>query len=151
MSHSWASRTAAHCQVHLSLHLMEPLERRLADADARRVRYDSVMHTVFTTCVLLALLAAEARADSFDVVVYGGTPGGIAAALQSSRMGKTAVLIEPTKFLGGLTTGGLGATDIGNKRCVGGISREFYGRVWKHYNDPASWQHQTREEYLASK
>ena len=109
------------------------------------------MCTFFTTFVLLALLAADARADSFDVVVYGGTSGGITAALQASRMGKTAVLIEPTKFLGGLTTGGLGATDIGNKRCVGGISREFYGRVWKRYNDPASWQHQTREEYLASK
>ena len=43
-------------------------------------------------------------------------------------MGKTVVLIEPTQFLGGLTTGGLGATDIGNKRAIGGISREFYAR-----------------------
>ena len=63
-------------------------------------------------------------------------------------MGKTAVLIEPTQFLGGLTTGGLGATDIGNKRAIGGISREFYGRVWEHYQKPESWKQQKREEYV---
>jgi uncharacterized membrane protein YqgA involved in biofilm formation len=58
-----------------------------------------------------------------DVVVYGGTSGGIAAAVSASRLGKSVILIEPTAFLGGMTTGGLGATDIGNKRCIGGISR----------------------------
>ena len=87
--------------------------------------------------------------DSYEIVVYGGTSGGVTAAIQASRMGKSVVLIEPTKFLGGLTTGGLGATDIGNKKAIGGISREFYGRVFKHYADPASWNAQTREEYFA--
>jgi hypothetical protein len=110
-----------------------------------------MMRSLFATCIFLSLLAANARAELFDVVVYGGTSGGITAALQAARMGKTAVLIEPTQFLGGLTTGGLGATDIGNKRCVGGISRKFYGRVWKHYNDPANWKRQTRDAYFASK
>jgi 2-polyprenyl-6-methoxyphenol hydroxylase-like FAD-dependent oxidoreductase len=79
--------------------------------------------------LLLATLAAVTpltAADSYDIVVYGGSSGGITAAIQAARMGKTAVLIEPTKFLGGLTTGGLGATDIGNKKAIGGISREFY-------------------------
>ena len=56
------------------------------------------------------------------MVIYGGTSSGIAAALQTARMGKTAVLIEPTQYLGGLTTGGLGATDIGNKRAIGGLN-----------------------------
>ena len=96
-----------------------------------------------------ALLARAATAPaSFDVVIYGGTSSGIAAAIQAARMGKTAVLIEPTQFLGGLTTGGLGATDIGNKRAIGGISREFYGRVWQHYQKPGSWTRQTRADYF---
>jgi hypothetical protein len=97
---------------------------------------------------LVATLAARAASASFDVVIYGGTSGGIAAAIQTARMGRTAVLIEPTQFLGGLTTGGLGATDIGNKRAIGGIAREFYGRVWQHYQRPESWSRQTRDEYV---
>jgi hypothetical protein len=68
----------------------------------------------FVLC--LSLSAAVLAEDSADVVIYGGTSGGITAAIQTARMGKTAILIEPTKFLGGLTTGGLGATDIGNKK-----------------------------------
>lgn len=99
---------------------------------------------------LLALVALPLRAAPapYDVVVYGGTSGGIAAAIQAARMGRTAVLIEPTQFLGGLTTGGLGATDIGNKRAIGGIAREFYGRVWQYYQQPETWKHETREEYI---
>ncbi len=90
-------------------------------------------------------------ANDFDIVVYGGTSGGIAAGIQAARMGKSVVVVEPTKFAGGLTTGGLGATDIGNKRCIGGISREFYQRIWQHYADPAWWKHGTRERYFAGK
>ena len=86
--------------------------------------------------------------ESFDVVVYGGTSGGITAAIQSKRMGKTVVLISPEKHLGGLTTGGLGATDIGNKGAIGGMAREFYGRVFKHYQDEAAWKQEKREEYF---
>ena len=111
------------------------------------------MRTTTTTALVICLACAISNVASaaHDLVIYGGTSGGIAAAIQAARMGKTAVLIEPTQHLGGLTTGGLGATDIGNKRAIGGISREFYGRIWKHYNDPAHWKHQTRDEYFASK
>src|SRR5215213_4750334 len=111
------------------------------------------MRTIFSGVLLIvtALLSSASLAQTapaYDVVIYGGTSGGIAAAIQAARMGKTAVLIEPTQFLGGLTTGGLGATDIGNKRAIGGISREFYGRVWQHYQKPESWRQQTRDEYV---
>jgi hypothetical protein len=82
-----------------------------------------------------------------DIVVYGGTSAGITAALQAARMGKTVVLIEPTNRLGGLTTGGLGQTDIGNKQVIGGISREFYQNIKSHYANPANWTWQQRSEY----
>lgn len=83
-----------------------------------------------------------------DVVVYGGTSSGVVSAVAAARQGKTVVLIEPTKFLGGLTTGGLGATDIGNKRAIGGISREFYRRIYTYYKNPDRWTHETRGDYF---
>ncbi len=102
---------------------------------------------------LLALLLSASihAADSYDIVVYGGTSGGVTAAVQAARLGKSVVLVEPTQFLGGLTTGGLGATDIGNKKAIGGMSREFYHRIWQHYSDPKSWTLQTREDYFAKR
>lgn len=106
---------------------------------------------LFGLCAFVCLISQtrpSRAADSADVIVYGGTSGGVAAAIQAAKMGKTAILIEPTQFLGGLTTGGLGATDIGNKRAIGGISRQFYNRVFKVYTDPARWQHETRDQYM---
>src|SRR5437773_2279696 len=79
--------------------------------------------TMFRHPLILAtllLLASSRPAYSqnvreFDIVVYGGTSGGVIAAVQAVVMGKSVVLVEPGKHLGGLTSGGLGATDIGNK------------------------------------
>jgi hypothetical protein len=88
------------------------------------------------------------KTNRYDVVVYGGTSAGIASAIQSSRMGKSVVLIEPGKRLGGLTTGGLGQTDIGNKHVVGGISREFYQNISKYYQAPENWKWQNRSDYI---
>ncbi len=96
----------------------------------------------------LIMMAFAAPGDAFDVAVYGGTSGGVAAAVQAARMGKKVVLIEPGKHLGGLTSGGLGATDIGNKRAIGGISHEFYRRLGKHYGEEEAW---TFEPHVAEK
>ncbi|MBA4064804.1 MAG: FAD-dependent oxidoreductase [Isosphaera sp.] len=98
---------------------------------------------------VLALLAtwSPAAAADYDVVVYGGTASGAAAAVQAARMGKTVVLVEPGRHVGGLTSGGLGWTDSGNKAVIGGISREFYQRVKRHYDDPKAWVHEKRDEY----
>jgi hypothetical protein len=95
--------------------------------------------------------AMAADEGPYDLVVYGGTAGGAAAAVQARRMGKTAVLIEPGQHLGGLTSGGLGATDIGNKAAIGGISREFYQRIKKHYADWANWKQEKPEEYRSGR
>ena len=101
--------------------------------------------------LLLSLLGLTAALPAQDIVIYGGTSGGITAAIQAAREGRTAVLIEPTKFLGGLTTGGLGATDIGNKKAIGGISREFYTAIGSYYADEKKWIHQTREAYFSKR
>ena len=84
--------------------------------------------------------SGAAQPESFDVVVYGGTAGGVVAAVQAARQGKQVVLIEPGKHLGGLTAGGLGATDIGNKGAIGGISRTFYKRLGEHYKQDEAWK-----------
>ena len=100
---------------------------------------------VVCSCLCTSPLLAAPR--EYDVVVYGGTSAGIAAAIQAARMGKSVVLLEPGKHLGGLTTGGLGATDIGNKAAIGGIAREFYQRVRKHYEDEANWKYEKRADF----
>jgi hypothetical protein len=92
------------------------------------------------------LALAVARAD-YDVVIYGGTSGAITAAVQAKRMGKTVVVVSPDKHLGGLSSGGLGYTDTGNKAVIGGLSREFYHRVWAHYDQPGAWRWQKKEDY----
>jgi FAD dependent oxidoreductase len=105
----------------------------------------------FMLILLTAFVASTMRAEIIDtdVCVFGGTSGGIAAAVQVSRMGKRVVIAEPGKYLGGLTTGGLGATDIGNKAAVGGLAWDFYHRIAKHYAQDSAWKYETRAEYFA--
>src|SRR5258707_12105132 len=101
----------------------------------------------FTFAAAIPISAAEVIES--DVCIFGGTCAGIAAAVQSARMGKKAIVLEPGKHIGGLTTGGLGATDIGNKAAVGGISREFYGRIARWYAEDSAWKFETRRDYFA--
>jgi hypothetical protein len=89
----------------------------------------------------------RASAIRSDVVVYGGTSAGVMAAVQARRMGKTVVLVSPDTHLGGLSSGGLGFTDTGNKAVIGGLAREFYHRIWRHYQQPSAWRWQARDEY----
>ncbi|RLT09358.1 MAG: FAD-dependent oxidoreductase [Planctomycetota bacterium] len=100
-----------------------------------------------------SLLAADVTTKSppYDIVVYGGTSGGIIAAVQAAKMKKSVVLIEPSKYLGGLTSGGLGATDIGNKSAIGGLSRGFYRAVAAHYAQEDSWKWEKRESYRSNR
>ncbi|MBS0266013.1 MAG: FAD-dependent oxidoreductase [Planctomycetes bacterium] len=95
----------------------------------------------------LGLSTTRAADRQADIIIYGGTAGGVSAAIQASRMGKSVLLIEPGRHVGGLTSGGLGATDIGNKGAIGGISREFYRRLGKHYADDSAWNRQSRADY----
>lgn len=93
-----------------------------------------------------ALLYAETK-HSADVVIYGGTSAAITSAIKAKSLGHSVIIVSPDQHLGGLTAGGLGWTDTGNKAVIGGLSREFYHRIWQHYNDTAAWTQQTRESY----
>src|SRR5690349_13945876 len=87
---------------------------------------------------LLLFIAIQSNAQ-YDVCVYGGTSAGVIAAYTATKQNKKVILIEPGKRLGGLTSGGLGYTDIGNKYAITGISRDFYRRVGKHYGKFETW------------
>src|SRR6516165_10812500 len=98
------------------------------------------MRTLLLGLLLGAAPGPDPAADRFDVVVYGGTSAGIAAAVQASRLGKSVVVVSPDRHLGGLTSGGLGWTDSGDKAAVGGLAREFYRRVKAVYDRPDAWR-----------
>ncbi len=89
--------------------------------------------TLFLIANLILALSARAVTITTDVCVYGGTSGGVIAAVHAARLGKTAVLVEASQHMGGMTSGGLGATDQGNSASISGMSREFYNTVGAHY------------------
>ncbi|UFH53049.1 FAD-dependent oxidoreductase [Spirosoma sp. KNUC1025] len=82
-----------------------------------------------------------------DVIIYGGTSAAITAAVQVKKMGKSVIIVSPDKHLGGLSAGGLGFTDTGNKEVIGGLAREFYQRLYQHYQTKDAWKWQKQEEY----
>ena len=90
-------------------------------------------------CLTAAAAVATAADVTVDVAIYGGTSGGVVAAVQAARMGKSVVLIEPGRHLGGMTSGGLSAVDIGDPRTVGGITREFFTRLVARYGKKLAW------------
>lgn len=99
--------------------------------------------------VFAQVLAGHAASEDFsaDVLVYGGTSSGVIAAVQAAKMGKDVILVGPDTHLGGLTSGGLGFTDSGNTRAIGGLSREFYHRIWLAYQSEDAWPWQQRESF----
>jgi FAD dependent oxidoreductase len=100
-----------------------------------------------TAIFALLLFLPGAQAPAYDVVIYGATSAGVIAAVQAKKMGKSVIVVGPDRHLGGLTSGGLGFTDTGNKAVIGGLAREFYHRVWQHYQRPEAWKWQRPDEY----
>lgn len=98
--------------------------------------------------LVLSFVTGNAQsAQQYDVVIYGGTAAAVTAAVQAKQMGKTVIIVSPDKHLGGLSSGGLGFTDTGNKAVIGGLAREFYHRVYQHYQKPEAWQWEKREQF----
>ncbi|MBD2754025.1 FAD-dependent oxidoreductase [Spirosoma validum] len=96
-----------------------------------------ILFTVVTFYTLISF--AQTAPVTVDVCVYGGSSAGVIAAYTAKKMGKSVILIEPGRHLGGLTTGGLGYTDIGNKYAISGIARDYYRRIGKHYGKFEQW------------
>ncbi len=92
--------------------------------------------------------AGPVRVDA-DVCVYGDTAAAVCAAVQASRQGKKCALVAPFYRLGGMTSGGLGQTDIGTASAIGGLAREFYRRVYWYYRDNIAWTSETRATYVS--
>lgn len=90
-------------------------------------------------CLTLALSARASEIVQADVCIYGGTSGGVVAAVQVARMGRRAVFVEPGRHLGGMTAGGLSAVDIGDPRTVGGLAREYFTRLVASYGQTLEW------------
>ncbi len=82
-----------------------------------------------------------------DIIVYGGTAAAVTAAVQAKKMGKSVIMVSPDEHLGGLSSGGLGFTDTGDKSVIGGLAREFYHRVYMHYQQSEAWKWQKKSEY----
>ncbi len=104
------------------------------------------MKTLF---LLLLSIAAHAATHSYDLVVYGGTAGGVMTAVSGARGGLKTVLIEPRSHVGGMATGGLSRTDVGKREVIGGLSLEFYMRVGRRYDmprylNPVAWFYEPR-------
>src|SRR5438034_7386931 len=102
------------------------------------------------SCVLICLLCGATlygQARTFDVVVYGGTAGGVIAAVSAAREGLKVALLEPGRHLGGMVSGGLSWTDFGRKEIIGGYALEFYWRAGRHYEmfrygQELAWMHE---------
>jgi hypothetical protein len=82
-----------------------------------------------------------------DVIVYGGTSAAVIAAVEVAQSGKSVIMVSPDIHLGGLTAGGLGWTDTGKKETIGGLARNFYHRVYNHYQKDEAWKWMKKEEY----
>lgn len=99
-------------------------------------------------CTILACSDPQLlSATVSDVVVYGNTSAGVMAAVQARKMGKSVILVGPDLHIGGLSSGGLGWSDVGNKAVIGGLAREFFHRVWLHYKRPEAWNWQRIDEF----
>ena len=98
-----------------------------------------VLVACITTFVSSGFQSKTETPAKVDICIYGGTAAGVIAAYTAKKMGKSVMLIEPGTHLGGMTSGGLGQTDIGNKYAISGLSLDFYRRIGKHYGKFEQW------------
>jgi len=82
-----------------------------------------------------------------EVIIYGGTSAAVIAAVQLANMEREVILVSPDTHMGGMTASGLGWTDTGNKAVIGGLARNFYHRLFLHYQQDSAWRWQRKEDY----
>ena len=88
---------------------------------------------------LVAAISCNSQKTEYDLCIYGGSASGVMAAYSAAQMGLDVLVIEPSERIGGLTTGGLSFTDIGNKQVVKGVALQFYRRLGEHYGNLEQW------------
>ena len=113
----------------------------------KKFNYTYVLFLSFLVALPSVLFSQDKPTVSADVIIYGGTSAAIIAAVEVKQSGKSVVVVSPDIHLGGLTSGGLGWTDTGDKSVIGGLSREFYHRVFMHYDTKEAWNWQPKEAY----
>ena len=120
------------------------LQNRTCQHRIKTTNYHIILKTklLFLACILVigACTKKVGHTNTADVIVYGGTSSAIITAVEVAKSGKTVIVVSPDKHLGGLTAGGLGWSDTGNKNTIGGLSRDFYHRVWKKYQTKDAWK-----------
>src|SRR5215217_1727813 len=102
---------------------------------------------VLSVTLLASPAWSQKKIYDADIIIYGGTSAAITAGVQAVKLGKSVIIVSPDIHLGGLSSGGLGFTDTGNKEVIGGLAREFYHRIYMHYNTDAAWKWQKKEGY----
>lgn len=90
--------------------------------------------------LILSFTSLEAQTVNCNVLIYGGTAGGVMAAVSAAREGSDVILLEPGNHLGGMLTGGLGRTDMDRQQhVIGGLAREFFQQAGRHYGKEIAW------------
>ena len=102
---------------------------------------------ILTLLNIYACSPKQQEGEEADIIIYGGTSAAITAAVQAKKSGKSVIVVSPDNHLGGLSSGGLGFTDTGDKSVIGGLARDFYHRVFMAYQDSATWRWQKHSEY----
>ena len=100
------------------------------------------LFSIFTMMLMVSVISGQTR--EFDLVVYGGTAGGVMTAVSAAREGLRVAIVEPGKHLGGMVTGGLSRTDFGKKEVIGGMALEFYRRAGQKYGREIEWMPEPR-------
>ncbi|QCX38968.1 FAD-dependent oxidoreductase [Aureibaculum algae] len=114
----------------------------------RKITYVFVLFLTLLLTFPNAIISQNKASDSTaDIIIYGGTSAAIIAAVEAKKSGKSVIVVSPDIHLGGLTSGGLGWTDTGDKSVIGGLSRDFYHRVYLYYNTKEAWNWQPKEAY----
>ena len=100
---------------------------------------EKIKYTFCAVVIALVSCGGKNEVKEVDICVYGGTSAGVIAAYTAAKAGKSVLLIEPGRNLGGMSSGGLGFTDIGNKYVVQGLALDFYRRLGAHYGRLEQW------------
>ncbi|MEM6347184.1 MAG: FAD-dependent oxidoreductase [Bacteroidota bacterium] len=111
-----------------------------------------LLTVTFTICWgLLILLSCQTptqgKLHQYDLIVYGGTSAAVIAAVQAKKLGKNVAIVCPETHLGGMTASGLGWTDAGKQHVIGGLSQDFYHRMWTYYQKDSVWRWEAKGDF----